>query len=55
MPETLQSPAEITPELLSEHGITPDEYERILKALGRTPTITRPSPRSSGGGMPSRT
>ena len=40
MPETLQSPAEITPELLEEHGITPDEYQRILKALGRTPTMT---------------
>jgi phosphoribosylformylglycinamidine synthase subunit PurL len=40
MPEILQSPAEITPELLSEHGITPEEYDRILKALGRTPTMT---------------
>jgi phosphoribosylformylglycinamidine synthase len=40
MPETLQSPAEITPELLDEHGITDEEYRRILKALGRTPTIT---------------
>jgi phosphoribosylformylglycinamidine synthase len=40
MPETLQSPAEITPELLDEHGITDEEYQRILKALGRTPTIT---------------
>jgi phosphoribosylformylglycinamidine synthase subunit PurL len=40
MPETLQSPAEITPELLDEHGITDEEYQRILTALGRTPTIT---------------
>src|SRR4051812_40461172 len=40
MPETLQNPAKITPELLAEHGITPDEYERIVKALGRTPTLT---------------
>src|ERR671925_229532 len=40
MPETLQSPAEITPELLDEHGITEEEYQRILKALGRTPTMT---------------
>src|SRR5246500_963248 len=30
----------ITPELLREHGISAEEYERILKALGRTPTIT---------------
>jgi phosphoribosylformylglycinamidine synthase len=40
MPETLPSPAEITPALLDEHGITDEEYQRILKALGRTPTIT---------------
>ena len=40
MPETLQSPAEITPELLDEHGITDEEYQRILHALGRTPTLT---------------
>ena len=31
---------EITPELLREHGISAEEYERILGALGRTPTIT---------------
>ena len=30
----------ITPELLRDHGITAEEYERILKALGRTPTFT---------------
>jgi phosphoribosylformylglycinamidine synthase subunit PurL len=30
----------ITPELLREHGISPEEYERILKALRREPTIT---------------
>jgi phosphoribosylformylglycinamidine synthase len=34
-----QEPA-ITPELLRDHGITPEEYERILKSLGRTPTLT---------------
>jgi phosphoribosylformylglycinamidine synthase len=31
---------EITPELIAEHGITPDEYQKILAALGRTPTLT---------------
>src|SRR5246127_5379634 len=31
---------DITPELLREHGISREEYERILKALGRAPTIT---------------
>ncbi len=30
----------ITPELLRDHGITTEEYERILKSLGRTPTLT---------------
>ncbi len=28
----------ITPELIDEHGLTPDEYQVILKALGREPT-----------------
>ncbi|TNE61253.1 MAG: phosphoribosylformylglycinamidine synthase subunit PurL [Alphaproteobacteria bacterium] len=31
---------QITPELVKEHGLTTAEYDRILKALGRTPTIT---------------
>ncbi len=30
----------ITPELIAEHGLKPDEYERILKLLGRAPTFT---------------
>ena len=30
----------ITPELVAEHGLKPDEYERILKLIGRTPSIT---------------
>jgi len=30
----------ITPELLRDHGITPEEYDKILKSLGRTPTLT---------------
>jgi phosphoribosylformylglycinamidine synthase len=33
-------PAEVTPELLALHSITPDEYARILAALGRTPSLT---------------
>ncbi len=33
-------PAQITPELLAQHGITADEYQRILDALGRTPSFT---------------
>src|SRR5271167_3699644 len=30
----------VTPELLRDHGITPEEYQRILKSMGRTPTLT---------------
>jgi phosphoribosylformylglycinamidine synthase len=30
----------ITQELLDRHGLTPDEYQRILESLGREPTIT---------------
>jgi len=30
----------ITPELLREHGVSPEEYDHILKALGREPTFT---------------
>jgi len=33
-------PAAITPELLAAHSITADEYDRILKALGRVPSLT---------------
>jgi phosphoribosylformylglycinamidine synthase len=33
-------PAQITPELLAQHGLTADEYQRILGALGRTPSLT---------------
>ncbi len=36
----LPSPATITPALLKTHSITPDEYSRIEKALGRTPSLT---------------
>jgi phosphoribosylformylglycinamidine synthase subunit PurL len=31
---------EVTPELVAEHGLKPDEYERILKLIGRTPSFT---------------
>lgn len=30
----------ITPAIIEEHGITPDEYQRILEILGREPNIT---------------
>ncbi len=30
----------ITPEVVAEHGLTPDEYQRLLKIVGRTPSLT---------------
>jgi phosphoribosylformylglycinamidine synthase len=30
----------ITPELVAEHGLKPDEYQRILKLFGREPSVT---------------
>jgi len=30
----------ITPELIAEHGLTPDEYERIVKLIRREPSFT---------------
>src|SRR5271167_501443 len=38
-PSIAQEPS-ITPELLRDHGISPEEYDRILKALGREPSFT---------------
>jgi phosphoribosylformylglycinamidine synthase len=34
------SPVTITPELLAQHSLTAEEYERILQMLGRTPSLT---------------
>ena len=31
---------QITPELVASHGLKPDEYERILRLIGRKPTLT---------------
>ena len=39
MPTTPQVSA-ITPEVIAEHGITPEEYERIKASLGREPSLT---------------
>ncbi|MFY9893405.1 MAG: phosphoribosylformylglycinamidine synthase subunit PurL [Xanthobacteraceae bacterium] len=30
----------ITPELIAAHGLKPDEYERLVKLIGRAPTFT---------------
>ena len=36
----LRNEPRITPELVAEHGLKPDEYQRILDLIGREPTLT---------------
>jgi phosphoribosylformylglycinamidine synthase len=31
---------QITPEIVAEHGFSPEEYERVLHAMGREPNLT---------------
>ncbi len=40
MNKVLRNEPAITPELVASHGLKPDEYERILKLIGRTPSFT---------------
>jgi phosphoribosylformylglycinamidine synthase len=37
---TPEKQPKITPEMIRSHGLSPEEYERILKWLGRVPTMT---------------
>src|SRR6266403_1705796 len=37
---SLMNQPQITPELVASHGLKPDEYERILKLIGRVPSFT---------------
>jgi len=30
----------VTPELVAGHGLTPEEYQKIIKILGREPNYT---------------
>ena len=39
MPDLAPAPS-VTPEIVAEHGLTPDEFERIKKILGREPNFT---------------
>ena len=39
MQDAAEKPA-ITPEIVAEHGLKPDEYQRLLKILGRAPSLT---------------
>ena len=36
----IRNDIDITPELVKEHGLKPDEYQKILDLIGRTPTLT---------------
>ncbi len=36
----LKNEPEITPELVKAHGLKPEEYDRFVALIGRTPTIT---------------
>ncbi len=40
MPSTLPTKIKVTPEIVAEHGLTPEEYARIEKILGREPNFT---------------
>jgi phosphoribosylformylglycinamidine synthase len=33
-------PSPITPEIVAQHGLSPEEYDRVLDALGREPNLT---------------
>jgi phosphoribosylformylglycinamidine synthase len=32
--------SEISPQIVAEHGLSPEEYDRVLHALGREPNLT---------------
>ena len=37
---TTPNNVKITTELVAEHGLKPDEYQRVLDLIGREPTLT---------------
>ena len=38
-PGKLPNEPAITPQVVAEHGLSPDEYQRVLAIMGRTPTL----------------
>ncbi len=38
--DMIRNDVQITPELVKEHGLKPEEYERFVALIGREPTIT---------------
>ena len=40
MTQTATAPASvITPQVVADHGLSPEEYERVLHAIGREPNL----------------
>ncbi len=39
VPRKLANEPAITPKIVAEHGLSPEEYERVLAIMGRTPTM----------------
>ena len=40
MTTLIQNQPPITAQLVAEHGLKPDEYQRVLDLIGREPTLT---------------
>ena len=40
MSEGLMTENRVTPEIVAKHGLSPEEYQRIIKILGREPNLT---------------
>jgi phosphoribosylformylglycinamidine synthase II len=40
MTESASPASSITPAIVAEHGLSPEEYQRVLNALGREPNLT---------------
>jgi phosphoribosylformylglycinamidine synthase II len=40
MTESARPASSITPAIVAEHGLSPEEYQRVLDALGREPNLT---------------
>ncbi|MGH9581113.1 MAG: phosphoribosylformylglycinamidine synthase subunit PurL, partial [Terriglobales bacterium] len=36
----IENPPVLSPEIIAEHGLTAEEYQKVVHALGRTPTLT---------------
>ena len=39
LPVKLPNEPAITPQIVAEHGLSPEEYQRVLAIMGRAPTL----------------